>query len=155
VFDVIGKKRWFFAFSLLITIPGLIFILLTPITGGEQGLKFSIDYTGGTTWSIRFADAAVTADDVRAELATLDADDEMGGRLQIATAQGLVDELMDLADGCPACVFAALRQTGRLAYQEEKEPFSMVSFRYQHEMQEFWERRRDDDDYRDMMANCY
>ena len=90
-----------------------------------------------------------------AELATLDADDEMGGRLQIATAQGLVDELMDLADGCPACVFAALRQTGRLAYQEEKEPFSMVSFRYQHEMQEFWERRRDDDDYRDMMANCY
>ena len=28
VFDVIGKQRWFFAFSLLITIPGLIFILL-------------------------------------------------------------------------------------------------------------------------------
>ncbi|HEX4898541.1 MAG TPA: hypothetical protein VFV53_09320, partial [Candidatus Limnocylindrales bacterium] len=71
MFDVIGKKRWFFAFSLLITIPGLIFILLTPITGGEQGLKFSIDYTGGTTWSIRFADADVTADDVRTELARL------------------------------------------------------------------------------------
>ena len=71
MFDVIGKKRWFFAFSLLITIPGLVFILLTPITGGEAGLKFSIDYTGGTVWSIRFADAAVTGDDVRAELVTL------------------------------------------------------------------------------------
>ena len=32
MFDVIGKRRWFYAFSLLITIPGLIFILLTPFT---------------------------------------------------------------------------------------------------------------------------
>jgi preprotein translocase SecF subunit len=71
VFDVIGKKRWFFAFSLLITIPGLIFILLTPFSGGKAGLKFSIDYTGGTVWSIRFADATVTPEQVRAELVTL------------------------------------------------------------------------------------
>ncbi len=71
MFDVIGKKRWFFAFSLLITIPGLIFILLTPFSGGQAGLKFSIDYTGGTTWSIRFADESVTTGQVRAELATL------------------------------------------------------------------------------------
>jgi len=71
VFDVIGKRRWFFAFSLLITIPGLIFILLTPFSGGTAGLKFSIDYTGGTTWSIRFADTSVTSGQVRAELVTL------------------------------------------------------------------------------------
>ncbi len=75
MFDVIGKRRWFFAFSLLITIPGLIFILLTPLTGGAAGLKFSIDYTGGTTWSIKFADAAVSAEGVRAELALLDQPD--------------------------------------------------------------------------------
>src|SRR5207248_4687490 len=66
-----SKRRWFFAFSLLITIPGLIFILLTPITGGQQGLKFSIDYTGGTEWSIRFKDPNVTADQVRAALVEL------------------------------------------------------------------------------------
>jgi preprotein translocase SecF subunit len=71
VFDIIGKKKWFFAFSLLVTIPGLIFILLTPISGGKDGLKFSIDYTGGTVWSIKFADASVTPDQVRAELVTL------------------------------------------------------------------------------------
>ncbi|MES2208759.1 MAG: protein translocase subunit SecF [Chloroflexota bacterium] len=71
MFDVIGKRRWFFAFSLLITIPGLIFILLTPLSGGKAGLKFSIDYTGGTTWSIRFADPNVTAVQVREALATL------------------------------------------------------------------------------------
>lgn len=71
MFDVIGKRRWFFAFSLAITIPGLIFILLTPLSGGRSGLKFSIDYTGGTVWSVKFADPAVTAEAVRAELAVL------------------------------------------------------------------------------------
>ncbi len=71
MFDVIGKRRWYFAFSLLITIPGLIFILLTPFSGGKAGLKFSIDYTGGTTWSIRFADPNVTAAQVREQLVTL------------------------------------------------------------------------------------
>jgi preprotein translocase SecF subunit len=71
VFDLIGKRNWFFAFSLLITIPGLIFILLTPLTGGRLGLQFSIDYTGGTTWSIRFADPAVETAEVRAELVLL------------------------------------------------------------------------------------
>ena len=71
MFDVIGKRRWYFAFSLLITIPGLIFILLTPFSGGKAGLKFSIDYTGGTTWSIRFADPNVTAAQVRDELVVL------------------------------------------------------------------------------------
>src|SRR3954466_6045930 len=75
VFDIIGKKRWFFAISLLITIPGLIFILLTPITNGAEGLKFSIDYTGGTEWSIKFKDPAVSADQVRTELVSLGQDD--------------------------------------------------------------------------------
>jgi preprotein translocase SecF subunit len=64
VFDIIGKKRWFFLISLIVTIPGLIFILLTPLTGGKEGLQFTIDYTGGTTWQIRFADANVGPDEV-------------------------------------------------------------------------------------------
>jgi preprotein translocase subunit SecF len=71
VFDIIDKKRWYFAFSLLVTIPGLLFILLTPLSGGKLGLQFSIDYTGGTEWSIRFGDANVTADEVQAKLVEL------------------------------------------------------------------------------------
>src|SRR4026209_2047409 len=55
VFDIIGKRRWFYAFSLLITIPGLIFIILTFLTGGQEGLKFSIDFTGGTVLEVHFA----------------------------------------------------------------------------------------------------
>src|SRR5262245_36950978 len=94
VFDIIGKKRWFFAFSLLITIPGLIFILLTPITNGAEGLKFSIDYTGGTEWSIKFQDQNVTADQVRTELVALGQDDASVTR----TGQGFIDIRMSKLD---------------------------------------------------------
>src|SRR5687767_12436989 len=65
VFDVIGKRRWFFAFSLIITIPGLVFLLLGPLTGGQAGLQFAIDFTGGTVWTVRFEDPAVTPEQVR------------------------------------------------------------------------------------------
>ncbi|MGO9177739.1 MAG: protein translocase subunit SecF [Candidatus Limnocylindrales bacterium] len=55
MFDLVGKRNWFFLLSGLIVVPGLIFILLTPLTNGAAGLKFSIDYTGGTEWQLRFA----------------------------------------------------------------------------------------------------
>jgi preprotein translocase SecF subunit len=45
-------------------IPGLIAILLGPITGGRAGLQFAIDFTGGTVWSIRFEDDAITPEQV-------------------------------------------------------------------------------------------
>ncbi|HEY7828393.1 MAG TPA: protein translocase subunit SecF, partial [Candidatus Limnocylindrales bacterium] len=64
------KRRWFFLFSALLTLPGLVFILMTPITNGAVGLQFSIDYTGGTDWEIRFADPTVTSDQVKAVLIT-------------------------------------------------------------------------------------
>ena len=67
MFDVIGKRRYFYLLSLIITIPGLIFILLTPFT--DAGLQFTIDYTGGTRWEIRFEDPNVTPDQVEAVFA--------------------------------------------------------------------------------------
>ena len=65
MFDIVGKRKWFFLFSLLITIPGLLFIVLTPVSGGQVGLKFTIDYTGGTRWVIRFEDPNVTPAQVK------------------------------------------------------------------------------------------
>ena len=69
MFDIIGKRRWYFLLSALVTIPGLIFILLTPISGGAAGLNFTIDYTGGTKWEIRFKNPDVTPDQVVAVFA--------------------------------------------------------------------------------------
>ena len=48
MYDIVGKKRWYFLFSALITVPGLIFVLL-------GGLKPTIDFTGGTTWDVEYA----------------------------------------------------------------------------------------------------
>ena len=54
MFDVIGKRRWFYALSAILTIPGLIFILISPFS--DAGLQLTIDFTGGTRWEIKFAD---------------------------------------------------------------------------------------------------
>lgn len=50
---IIARKRWFFLFSLLLTVPGLAFIAATPLSGGEVGLKFSVEFTGGTVWEFK------------------------------------------------------------------------------------------------------
>jgi len=54
MYDIVGKRRWYFLFSAAITIPGLIFIVL-------GGLKPSVDFTGGTVWQVRYADEPTTA----------------------------------------------------------------------------------------------
>jgi preprotein translocase subunit SecF len=64
MFDIVGKRRWYFLFSALITIPGLIFIVL-------GGLKPSVDFTGGTVWQVRYAQDPTPAE-VHAALAELD-----------------------------------------------------------------------------------
>ena len=92
--DIVGKRRWFFILSALITIPGLFFILLTPITNGAAGLKFSIDYTGGSEWSIRFQDPNVSADAVRQELVRLGQEDATVTR----TGRGFLDIRMSGLD---------------------------------------------------------
>src|SRR5918995_7464865 len=63
MFDIVGKRRWYFAFSALITIPGLVFIVL-------GGLKPSVDFTGGTVWQVRYADDPMPAE-VQAALVEL------------------------------------------------------------------------------------
>jgi preprotein translocase SecF subunit len=75
VFDIIGKRNWFFLFSALIVVPGFIFILLTPLTNGKVGLQFSVDYTGGTVWEVQFKNPGVTTDQVRAVFVAHDVGD--------------------------------------------------------------------------------
>ena len=69
MYDIISRRRWFYLFSAAITIPGLLFIVLTIITGGQVGMKFSIDFTGGSIWEIKFANQEPSPVQVRAVLA--------------------------------------------------------------------------------------
>ncbi len=48
MFSIIQRRYWFFGFSLLVIVPGLIFLALF-------GLPLSIDYTGGTLMELQFA----------------------------------------------------------------------------------------------------
>jgi len=45
--DIIGKKNWYFALSLLVVIPGLMALIL-------YGLNLSIDFTGGSRLTLLF-----------------------------------------------------------------------------------------------------
>ena len=65
MFDIIGKRRWYYIISALVITPGLIFTLLTPLTGGQMGLQFSVDFTGGTVWEVHFRDTSPTPAEVR------------------------------------------------------------------------------------------
>ncbi|MEO8246759.1 MAG: protein translocase subunit SecF [Chloroflexota bacterium] len=62
--DIVGKRNWYFAFSALLTIPGLLFIAL-------GGLKPSVDFTGGTVFQVRY-ESEPSAADVKAALVDLD-----------------------------------------------------------------------------------
>ena len=84
MFDVIGKRRWFYALSALLTIPGLIFILISPFS--DAGLQLTIDFTGGTRWEIKFEDPAVTPEQVEAVFAENDLD-----AVAIRTGTGFIE----------------------------------------------------------------
>ncbi len=63
MFDIVGKRRWYFLFSALITVPGVIFIIL-------GGLRPSVDFTGGTVWQVRY-ESRPAASEVTTALAEL------------------------------------------------------------------------------------
>jgi preprotein translocase subunit SecF len=48
LFDIVGRRRWYYLLSALLTVPGLVFVFL-------GGLKPSVDFTGGTVWQVRYA----------------------------------------------------------------------------------------------------
>ncbi|HSM38115.1 MAG TPA: protein translocase subunit SecF [Candidatus Limnocylindrales bacterium] len=82
MYDIVGKRRWYFLFSALITIPGLIFIVL-------GGLRPSVDFTGGTVWQVRY-ESQPAAGGVQAALIDLGYTDATvrelaGGFLEIRT----------------------------------------------------------------------
>jgi preprotein translocase subunit SecF len=60
MYDIVGKRKLWFAISALLTLPGLLFIFI-------GGLRPSIDFTGGTEWEVRYAEEP-TAGEVEAYL---------------------------------------------------------------------------------------
>ena len=70
--NIVGKRGWYFLFSALLIIPALISLILPP--GGcstlESGLKPGIDFTGGSTISLKFNNDT-SQEDIRSELSQI------------------------------------------------------------------------------------
>ncbi len=62
--DFVGKRYWFILVSLLVILPGVVFLIIAP------GLKPGIDFTGGSSLTLQFTDPVQQAD-LRSELAAL------------------------------------------------------------------------------------
>lgn len=59
--DFVGKRNWFFLFSFLVILPGVVFLIVNP------GLRLGIDFTGGSTMTINFS-SEVSQEELRTEL---------------------------------------------------------------------------------------
>ena len=73
--DFAGKRAWFFLVSLVVILPGVVFLILAP------GLKPGIDFTGGSTLIVEF-DESVDQPNLRARL------EEMGRPEAVVQSMG-------------------------------------------------------------------
>ena len=62
--DFVGKRKWFFAVSALVLLPGVVFLIIAP------GLKPGIDFTGGSSMTFSVADE-VSQDSLRSVMTDL------------------------------------------------------------------------------------
>ena len=76
--DFVGKRKWFFAISALVLLPGVIFLIIAP------GLKPGIDFTGGSSMTFEVTDE-VSQDSLRAVMTDLGHPDSVIQRMDDRT----------------------------------------------------------------------
>jgi len=102
----VERKWWYFAFSGLIIVPGLVFLLL-------GGLKPGIEFKGGTLLDVRF-DPAPTVSEVSEVMTGLGRREAIvqaaeGGRIEIRTFAMTVDEQVAASDALRAKFGSSLK----------------------------------------------
>ena len=56
MYKIISHRRWYYRFSALVILPGLIAMIYSLFTIGAP-FHLSIDFVGGTLWEMRFDQA--------------------------------------------------------------------------------------------------
>lgn len=112
--DIVGKRYWFFAFSLLIMIPGLVAI-------GLWGLPLAIDFTGGSKLEIEILDAkGITT----SQVATLLEEEGFGDSIiQLSNDNVVIIRTKTMSDAVKGRVVARLSKT----YESEVELLDFTS----------------------------
>lgn len=87
--DFVGKRGWFYLFSLAVILPGVVFLIITP------GVNPGIDFTGGSTLTLEF-EANVNQTDLRQRLTSLGHPDatvqKLGDRTYFIRTKQLTDD---------------------------------------------------------------
>ncbi len=102
-FNIIKRRYWYFALSLLVIVPGLVALSL-------WGLPLSIDFTGGTLLEIQFKTptTAIEAAPIREIYAAQGFDDTT---VQVSTDNVIIVRSKDLSQEQQAAILAALQAT--------------------------------------------
>jgi len=58
---LVERRGWYFALSLMLMLPGIIYMIWSQSTTGHP-LPLSVDYTGGTSWEMRFEEPKAASD---------------------------------------------------------------------------------------------
>jgi len=70
MFNIVGKRGWYFVFSALVIIPGLLSMIAPPgWASGGSGLKPGIDFSSGSALTVAFVEPA-SSDAVRSVLSS-------------------------------------------------------------------------------------
>jgi len=114
MYDIVGKRKWYFLFSSLLIVPGIIAMIISTATIGTP-VRLGIDFTGGTIMELAFTQPVQPAD-VRAvfviagytdtsvqttdegrtviiRTAALDPDDKEAIKAELASQYGAVKEI--------------------------------------------------------------
>lgn len=101
MFDIVGKRYWYFGLSLLIIIPGMVSLAL-------WGLPLAIDFTGGTLLQVRFeTQAAIQPAEVKGMLAAFGFEDSI---VQTSGADGILVRTREMDNPTKSSIVDALAQ---------------------------------------------
>ena len=88
--DIVNHRKWYFIFSAVIMVPGIIFMLL-------GGLRLGIDFTGGTIWELQFR----TPVESLAVRSVLEENGYDGATVQLADGNAVLIRGRELKEGSP------------------------------------------------------
>jgi preprotein translocase subunit SecF len=96
--NFVGKRAWFYLFSLAVILPGVVFLIITP------GLNPGIDFTGGSTLTLEFQNSVNQAS-LRDQLASAGHPD---ATVQKLDAQTFFIRTKELTEDSKAALIGAL-----------------------------------------------
>ncbi len=64
MFNIVRHRRWYYLFSALVILPGVIAMIYSVFTIGTP-FRLSIDFTGGSLWELRFSEPIPPAEVIR------------------------------------------------------------------------------------------